>query len=322
MMLEALMQVDKVVKQNRMTAVITAAFPACAALYLVFLGVRRLIVPGQLGQPNSQTAAAKQRLRELLADVERSLIEVYSFTEAENEASRAGQQSLSSPRRVSRMTMVFNAGANLSSTGPALTRELSLPPLSPPYVSPSDRGAGPSHVQSVGSFSHNKIYIARGQLCFDILQLRHRLSVVFSGHNLLTRSVSLAYKSALWLLRLPSTALARLRRRGVGGGLSGAGRSGSSVLPRRSSTSKAATNAALVHRNHASPFYSWLPVRLLYRVWTGTSAKRVVEGVNEYDEILRDLLKIECRDEEVPPRVKLSIINKLRSAYSIFSQFR
>jgi hypothetical protein len=175
-------------------------------------------------------------------------------------------------------------------------------------------------VQGVGSFSHNKIYIARGQLCFDILQLRHRLSVVFSGHNLLTRTVSLVYKAALWLLRLPSTAWARLRRRGVRGGLTGAGHAGSYASIRRSS--KGSASSALVHRNHASPFYSWLPVRLLYRLWTGTSAKRVVEGGNEYDEILRDLLKVECRDEEVPPRVKLSIINKLRSAYSIFSQFR
>jgi hypothetical protein len=320
MMLEALMQVDKVVKQNRMTAVITAAFPACAALYLVFLGLRRLLVPGQLGHPNSQSAAAKQRLRELLADVERSLIEVYSFTEAENEANRVALQSLSSPRRVSRMTMVDGSGSGLASSGPALKRVLSLPPLSPSCVSPSDRGAGPTRVQSVGSFSHNKIYIARGQLCFDILQLRHRLSVVFSGHNLLTRTVSLVYKAALWLLRLPSTAWTRLRRRGVRGGLTGAGHSGSYASIRRSS--KGSTSSALVHRNHASPFYSWLPVRLLYRLWTGTSAKRVVEGSNEYDEILRDLLKVECRDEEVPPRVKLSIINKLRSAYSIFSQFR
>lgn len=57
--------------------------------------------------------------------------------------------------------------------------------------------------------------------------------------------------------------------------------------------------------------FNYLPFRLIYRLWSGKSAKR--QGSREYNNLLKDLSKLESPDDEIYPNVKLSIIAKLKA---------
>lgn len=262
MTLEAFLHVNKLMAQNRLTMAVTAAFPACAALFVLLFALKKLLIPSK----QSTSKHAKQ-LKQLLAEVERSLTEVYSYMENEESAQRHVP---GSPRKASFVRQV--SSQYFSPPIPSGSPNSLLPPS---FI---DSLHGGSQHKSIGAYSHNRIYIARGQLCYDILRLRHTLTRFFTDHNYITKVYS-------YLCQLI----------GVGMG----------------TRIRASVSA------ESSPLYSWLPVRILYRLWTGQSARRF-EGDSEYHQILKDLLKIESRDEDVPPRIKLAIVSRLRT-YGCFS---
>ena len=191
--------------------------------------------------------------------------------------------------------------------------------------------------------------MARGQLCFAILRLRSKLALAYWGSD-----SPLSLRPLLrFLAGLGGRVLAALRQAGLlplllpagppptllspAGSGSGSGSGSASASGSGLPASLALTHAHAHAHAHAHTHLHThththstrpssegklrlaFPLRVLYRLWAGRSAK-TAEGSGgrgvEYDQILLDLLMIE--DESVHPRIKVAVINKLRQSYSAF----
>ena len=257
--LMALQQVDRVIEQNKVTMGMTSGLPIVILGLAGWKAMVKLLWPGESKSVrDKQLAAAK--LKRVLADVERSVIQVYSLEEVKQRRDLLvlrGDGGGGGSGGVS--------GGPPSPMGPALQRSYSM------AASPPRQSYIAGHEVETNVAQHKmELDVANGEQCYNLLRLRRGLAKAFSDHNLLT------------------SFLDRVRRAlNLGGRF----------------RARSANEAQL---------RMWAPVRLLYRLCFGESIKHASSQSEEYEHILKDLLAIETNDDEIPARVKIAIISKLK----------
>lgn len=263
--LMALQQVDRVIEQNKVTMGMTSGLPIVILGLAGWKAMVKLLWPGESKSVrDKQLAAAK--LKRVLADVERSVIQVYSLEEIKQrrdllvlrgDGGGDGGSSVS--------------GGPSSPMSPAFQRSYSMAASPPRQTIAIATAATPGHTVESNVAQHKmELDVANGEQCYNILRLRRGLAKAFSDHNLLTSFLDKVKRT----LNLGG----RFRARSA----------------------------------NEAQLRMWAPVRLLYRLCFGESIKHASSQSEEYEHILKDLLAIETNDDEIPARVKIAIISKLK----------
>ena len=231
-MMELMLQADLAISNNQLTMIITSIVPVFVFAGLVWYAGKNAVYP-------IFVAPGEGPLR-ILQELEHNLIVVYSLLEAE--------RATEAERRLG------------FTESPIRKSSLSLFSPLPSLPSPAE-GASGGFPYNPYELTEQRLEVARGQLCFDLLRLRRKLNDHFLRRTIFSR----LYHAVVEPLTV----------------------------------------------------FSFLPFRLIYRLWAGKSARR--DGTSEYTKILKDLLYLETRDEELSQlKVKLSVIARLKLNHSCF----